>query len=326
MRTPLNTLIKLLFVSAMAIGITACHSSKKVVKGNDGVSVQKVDYGAMKSDVESRDYDLPAIGALIEEAVRWLGVPYKYGGNDKHGVDCSGLTSQVFLKSLNVKMPRTSREQQQWCDNIKKDNLLPGDLVFFATGSNRNRVSHVGIYIGNGDIIHASSSRGVIVSSLGETYYMKRYHSSGRPAVIQEIYASSGKKKKSKKSKAKNEPIPADAVNDNVSPSPVVVPSISIDQLIEMQVDSIAAAIDENEPAPSPTPSVPQRSAKPSSKPSPKSPKSPKQPSPAQPSQSPSSTQSPSSPAPSPTQSPAPIPPKPVIEEPNDSVFNQFFD
>ena len=316
MRTPLNTLIKLLFVSAMAIGITACHSSKKVVKGNDGVSVQKVDYGAMKSDVESRDYDLPAIGALIEEAVRWLGVPYKYGGNDKHGVDCSGLTSQVFLKSLNVKMPRTSREQQQWCDNIKKDNLLPGDLVFFATGSNRSRVSHVGIYIGNGDIIHASSSRGVIVSSLGETYYMKRYHSSGRPAVIQEIYASSGKKKKSKKSKAKNEPTPADAVNDNVSPSPAVVPSISIDQLIEMQVDSIAAAIDENEPASLPTPSAPQRSAKPS-------PKSPKQPSPTQPSQSsPSSpVQSPSSPS-----SPAPIPPKPVIEEPNDSVFNQFFD
>ncbi len=324
MRTPLNTLIKLLFVSAMAIGITACHSSKKVVKGNDGVSVQKVDYGAMKSDVESRDYDLPAIGALIEEAVRWLGVPYKYGGNDKHGVDCSGLTSQVFLKSLNVKMPRTSREQQQWCDNIKKDNLLPGDLVFFATGSNRNRVSHVGIYIGNGDIIHASSSRGVIVSSLGETYYMKRYHSSGRPAVIQEIYASSGKKKKSKKSKAKNEPTPADAVNDNVSPSPAVVPSISIDQLIEMQVDSIAAAIDENEAAPSPT--TTQRSAKPSAKPLPKSPK---QPSPAQPSQSPSSpAQSPSLPS-SPVQSPsspAPIPPKPVLEEPNDSVFNQFFD
>lgn len=304
MRTTARTLLKLLLLSAMAIGIAACHSSKKTVRGNSGVPVRKVDYKEMKSDVESRHYDTQQIGALVAEAARWLGVPYKYAGNDKKGVDCSGLTSQVFLKTLNVKMPRSSREQQQWCTNIKKENLQPGDLVFFATGSNRNRVSHVGLYIGNGDIIHASSSRGVIISNLTENYYLKRYHSSGRPDVIHQIYASAkrdGKKKnksKSKNAEAKSNPVTPDKNSGNVTLTPPVgTPTISVDELIEMQVDSIAASIENTEvpvtPAPRPIPAKP------------------------------------TSPAVSPvTASPTPEIPIPSIttEEPTDTIFNQFFD
>lgn len=304
MRTTARTLLKLLLLSAMAIGIAACHSSRKTVRGNSGVPVRKVDYKEMKSDVESRHYDIQQIGALVAEAARWLGVPYKYAGNDKKGVDCSGLTSQVFLKTLNVKMPRSSREQQQWCTNIKKENLQPGDLVFFATGSNRNRVSHVGLYIGNGDIIHASSSRGVIISNLTENYYLKRYHSSGRPDVIHQIYASAkrdGKKKnksKSKNAEAKSNPVTPDKNSGNVTLTPPVgTPTISVDELIEMQVDSIAASIENTEvpvtPAPRPIPAKP------------------------------------TSPAVSPvTASPTPEIPIPSIttEEPTDTIFNQFFD
>lgn len=304
MRTTARTLLKLLLLSAMAIGIAGCHSSRKTVRGNSGVPVRKVDYKEMKSDVESRHYDTPQIGALVAEAARWLGVPYKYAGNDKKGVDCSGLTSQVFLKTLNVKMPRSSREQQQWCTNIRKENLQPGDLVFFATGSNRNRVSHVGLYIGNGDIIHASSSRGVIISNLTENYYLKRYHSSGRPDIIHQIYASAkrdGKKKnksKSKNAEAKSNPVTPDKNNGEINLTPpVCTPTISVDELIEMQVDSIAASIENTEvpatPGPRPTPAKP------------------------------------TSPAVSPvTASPTPEIPIPSItpEEPTDTIFNQFFD
>lgn len=307
MRTTARTLLKLLLLSAMTIGIAGCHSSKKTVRGNSSVPVRKVDYKEMKSDVESRHYDAPQIGALVAEAARWLGVPYKYAGNDKKGVDCSGLTSQVFLKTLNVKMPRSSREQQQWCINIRKENLQPGDLVFFATGSDRNRVSHVGIYIGNGDIIHASSSRGVIISNLTEAYYLKRYHSSGRPDVIHQIYASAkraGKKKnksKSKNTETKSNPVTPDKNSGNVNLTPPVgTPTISVDELIEMQVDSIAASIENTEipatPAPRPTPAKP------------------------------------TSPAPSPTPaSTTPVAPMPTVpsittEEPTDTIFNQFFD
>lgn len=300
MRTTARTLLKLLLLSAMAIGIAGCHSSRKTVRGNSGVPVRKVDYKEMKSDVESRHYDTQQIGALVAEAARWLGVPYKYAGNDKKGVDCSGLTSQVFLKTLNVKMPRSSREQQQWCTNIKKENLQPGDLVFFATGSNRNRVSHVGIYIGNGDIIHASSSRGVIISNLGETYYLSRYHSSGRPDVIHQIYASANRdskkknKNKSKNTEAKINPVTPNKNSGKVNlPPPVGTPTISVDELIEMQVDSIATSIDNTEvPVPAPTHPIPTK---------------------------------PTSPSPTPV-TPMPTVPAITTEEPTDTIFNQFFD
>lgn len=307
MRTTARTLLKLILLAAMAIGIAACHSSKKTVRGNSSVPVRKVDYKEMKSDVESRHYDAPQIGALVAEAARWLGVPYKYAGNDKKGVDCSGLTSQVFLKTLNVKMPRSSREQQQWCINIRKENLQPGDLVFFATGSDRNRVSHVGIYIGSGDIIHASSSRGVIISNLTENYYLKRYHSSGRPEVIHQIYASAkrdGKKKNKNKNKSKNtetksNPVTPDKNSGNVTLTPPVgTPTISVDELIEMQVDSIATSIENTEIPATPAPRPIQVK--------------------------------PTSPAPT-SVSPTTVTPMPTIpaittEEPTDTIFNQFFD
>lgn len=270
MRRTYRIIIRLLIPAVLSVVTVACHSSRKTVKGSAGVPSRKVDYKEMRDEVNSRDYDIPVIGSLVEEAARWLGVPYRYAGNDKNGVDCSGLTSQVFLKTLNVKMPRSSREQQEWCHNISKSDLQPGDLVFFATGSDRNRVSHVGIYIGNGDIIHASSSRGVIVSNLGETYYTMRYHSSGRPEAIKKLYAAQSKKK-GKNSKAdtpnglKRNPLTeSPAANATQLPTPnttgaspaISVPAISIETLIEQQVDSIAEAITDAPISPS-TPIAP---------------------------------------------------------------------
>lgn len=251
MKKPVYIILLCLLSGVLSVTLSGCHSSKKTVKGSSGVPVRTVDYGEMRSDIISRNYDIPVIAALVEEAARWIGVPYRYAGNDKGGVDCSGLTSQVFLKTLNVKLPRNSAEQQRWCKGISKENLQPGDLVFFATGSNRDRVSHVGIYVGNGDIIHASSSRGVIVSNLGEKYYTARYHSSGRPEVIHNLYASASKKDKNKGAKnngsdSKNDQpvdlrdIPGTAAG---KPVPTDVPSISVDELIEMQVDSIARTL-----------------------------------------------------------------------------------
>lgn len=256
MRKPIRILFTALLLSLMTV-MGACHSSKKTVKGSNGVPVRTVDYSEMREELKSRHYDVPIIGELVSEMTAWVGVPYKYAGNDKKGVDCSGLTSQVFLKVLGTKMPRSSREQQQWCRSVKKENLQPGDLVFFATGSNRDRVSHVGMYVGNGEMIHASSSRGVIVSSLDEKYYLTRYHSAGRPDIIEQLYASADKKgKKSKDKKGKNsgyeetpvapEIILVDDTNPTTSSgaAATVRPmAISVDDLIEMQVDSIANAM-----------------------------------------------------------------------------------
>ncbi len=253
MRPKNNIFLKLFSFSLITVGVTACHSSKNVVRVDNDVPKTKVDIDEMRSDVKSRSYQIPQINALISEATKWLGVPYKYAGNDMNGVDCSGLTSQVYLKSLKVKMPRNSREQQRWCLVVKKSELIPGDLVFFATGSDKNRVSHVGIYIGNGDIIHASSSRGVIISSLNEKYYLMRYHSSGRPEIIQQLYASSAK---NNAIDSESNTIPQPTDNEVISYPDSDVLSISLEQLIELQVDSVASMIESKTDSSTVSPSV----------------------------------------------------------------------
>ena len=251
--TPKNNIfLKLLSFSLITVGATACHSSKNIVRVDNDVPKIKVDINEMRSDVKSRSYQIPQINALISEATRWLGVPYRYAGNDMNGVDCSGLTSQVYLKSLKVKMPRNSREQQRWCLVVEKNELIPGDLVFFATGSDKNRVSHVGIYIGNGDIIHASS-RGVIISNLNEKYYLTRYHSSGRPEIIQQLYASSAK---NNAIDSESNTIPQPTNNEYTSYTDSNAPSISLEQFIELQVDSVAAMIESKTDTSTASPSV----------------------------------------------------------------------
>ena len=252
--TPKNNIfLKLLSFSLITVGATACHSSKNVVRVDNDVPKIKVDINEMRSDVKSRSYQIPQINALISEATRWLGVPYRYAGNDMNGVDCSGLTSQVYLKSLKVKMPRNSREQQRWCLVVKKSELVPGDLVFFATGSDKNRVNHVGIYIGNGEIIHASSSRGVIVSSINEKYYLKRYHSSGRPEIIQKLYASSAK---NNAIDSESNTILQPTDNEVISYPDSDALSISLEDFIELQVDSVAAMIESKTDTSTVSPSV----------------------------------------------------------------------
>ncbi|WP_304647226.1 C40 family peptidase [uncultured Muribaculum sp.] len=160
---------------------------------------------------------------LVDEALTWLGTRYKYGGKDYNGTDCSGLTMQVYMKALGIALPRSSREQQQFCKSIHKSKLNAGDLVFFCTGRDKTRVSHVGLYVGNGQIIHSSASRGVIVSRLEEKYYTSTYHSSGH--VQRKTSSKPVKKIKPEKPAApkfENEPMQFD-----------------LDEVIEAKIDSI---------------------------------------------------------------------------------------
>ena len=109
----------------------------------------------------------------------WYGTKYRYGGNDKSGIDCSAFT-QLFLSNLyGLSIPRTSVDQYINSKRVKKELLQPGDLVFFRT-TNRKNVSHVGIYLCNNKFLHASTSFGVTISDLGEGYYANRYVGAGR--------------------------------------------------------------------------------------------------------------------------------------------------
>ncbi len=122
--------------------------------------------------------DIADMSPVVTEAYKWIGTKYRSGGNSRAGTDCSGLVWAIFGDVMSIKMPRTAWEQQVFCKPVNRSALMPGDLVFFSSG--KGRVSHVGIYIGNGEMIHASTSSGVIRSALSENYYQRHYHSAGR--------------------------------------------------------------------------------------------------------------------------------------------------
>lgn len=111
--------------------------------------------------------------AIMDEIMNWLGTRYKFGGNNKKGIDCSAFVRTVFMETSSILLPRTAREQYTIGDDISKRNLEFGDMVFFHT-RRRVYVSHVGIYLGDNLFAHASSRYGVTVSSLESTYYSKR--------------------------------------------------------------------------------------------------------------------------------------------------------
>ncbi|MBL7754243.1 MAG: C40 family peptidase [Chitinophagaceae bacterium] len=116
--------------------------------------------------------------ALRKACQRWLGTPYRYGGFTTEGIDCSGLVCQIYLTLYQQKLPRTSEQLRTVSTPISTAQLTYGDLVFF--GSSPQKVSHVGIYLGSGQFVHASSSKGVIISRLSETWYKNHFLGGGR--------------------------------------------------------------------------------------------------------------------------------------------------
>lgn len=112
---------------------------------------------------------------IVSEAKKYLGVPYAWGGITPIGFDCSGYV-QYVLQQCGITVPRTTELQVRVGNYISKASLRPGDLVFLQN-TYRTGVSHVGIYIGNNQMIHASSSKGVTISNLTSNYYMEHYHS-----------------------------------------------------------------------------------------------------------------------------------------------------
>ena len=103
--------------------------------------------------------------------MQFLGYPYVYGGSSPRGFDCSGFTSYIY-KQFGYSLKRSASDQLDNGTSVSRSELQPGDLVMFKKGSSSRRASHVGIYIGNNQFIHSSTSRvGVIISGMDEAYY-----------------------------------------------------------------------------------------------------------------------------------------------------------
>lgn len=124
-------------------------------------------------------------GRVVEQAVSLAGTQYHFGGNTPEtGFDCSGFVQYVFKQATNIKLPRTAAAMRQVGTTINKNALQDGDLVFFNTTNTPN--SHVGIYIGHHQIIHApSSGRSVSIENMDKTYWSERYNGAMRITATQ---------------------------------------------------------------------------------------------------------------------------------------------
>lgn len=124
--------------------------------------------------------DLPddADTNLIKEIDSWLGVPYKYGGKDKSGTDCSGMVFSIYNNVYGFSLNRSSYDIIQNVIKVPIEEAKFGDIVFFKIY--KNRVSHVGIYLGDKKFIHASTQLGVRIDSLEMPYYRDRFYMAGR--------------------------------------------------------------------------------------------------------------------------------------------------
>jgi lipoprotein Spr len=110
----------------------------------------------------------------------WIGTPYKWGGAAKRsGTDCSGFTRGVYEEAFDIDLPRVSRDQYRVGRSVPKGELRPGDLVFFDT-LDKGRITHVGVFVGAGQMAHASSSVGVTEADLGKAYYQRAYRGARR--------------------------------------------------------------------------------------------------------------------------------------------------
>ena len=114
---------------------------------------------------------------VISYAKQLLGKPYVWGAQGPNGFDCSGFTYYVFKNAAGITLPRTSAAQSKYGMAVSKSNLKPGDLVFFDTsGPNNGGVTHCGMYIGDGQFIHAASGQGkVVINNLNSSYYVNAY-------------------------------------------------------------------------------------------------------------------------------------------------------
>lgn len=129
---------------------------------------------------EEPSYDSSSSGSIVGTAQNYLGVPYVWGGTSPSGFDCSGFTQYVF-RQCGYSINRTAAAQYSNGSYVSYDSLQAGDLVFFANTYSASGITHVGIYIGGGEFIHAANG-GVKISSLSESYYSSRYYGARRIA------------------------------------------------------------------------------------------------------------------------------------------------
>lgn len=141
---------------------------------------------AIKMDVEVERLTNKDLYKFIES---WWGTPYRMGGATRNGVDCSAFTQTLMSSIYGLQIPRTALDQKFYCTEISKEDMREGDMIFFNT---RGRgISHVGIYLQDGNFVHAASSGGVMISNINQSYWQRKMVCAGRVVDDQTAAAAS---------------------------------------------------------------------------------------------------------------------------------------
>jgi len=168
---------KLSLIAIFAIQFSGCVKQeaqiqpykKEEVKNYQTVEEynQAINYPEVK-EIETLDIKT----SLLLHYQEWKHTKYKYGGTTRKGIDCSAFVQKTFKSRFNIKIPRTTLLQVKKGKTIAKKDLKAGDLVFFKTGRNQR---HVGIYLSKGNFMHASTKKGVTISSINSPYYSSHF-------------------------------------------------------------------------------------------------------------------------------------------------------
>jgi len=166
---------KYLFLVFLAFTLSHCKSSKRSKVVTKKAKLEQRD----KANNKAENTPVSKSSQIIDYSKQFLGTRYKWGGTTKRGMDCSGLVYESF-SAHQIYLPRISRDIAKKGKKIKLNETLKGDLLFFKTGkSRRNAINHVGLVveIKNNTIyfIHATTSKGVIISSLNEDYWKSAF-------------------------------------------------------------------------------------------------------------------------------------------------------
>ena len=165
--TPVSLAGRVFVLLASALLLGACATTGSGTDASQPFALQDAEYG-----------EPTALSALSNEvlmrAIGLVGTPYVYGGNSQAGgFDCSGLVDFVFLDAAGLRLPRSTRELIELdAPRIERENLQPGDLVFFNPGG--GRTSHIGIYVGEGRFVHAPSTGGTVRLDVLDAPYWKQ--------------------------------------------------------------------------------------------------------------------------------------------------------
>lgn len=180
---------RILFALVISIVFVGCKSSSNIVTSKE----EAIEKGIYEYDTDSKKTtskkksnrkksttyaSVPNLNKkIVNEALDYVGVKYRLGGTNKKGMDCSGLVFKTY-EIYDIRLPRTSIDMSRHGKKIDKSDAMPGDLIFFKTNG-RSVINHVGIIteINQDEItfVHASTSKGVIVSSTTDDYYGKTF-------------------------------------------------------------------------------------------------------------------------------------------------------